>query len=199
MPLWVKICGVTVASDASAAVDCGADAIGVNFFPRSKRFCSLAQAVEVIRAVPSGFPVYGVFVDASRDYIERMVRDSGINALQFHGGESEEIVSSWDLPVIRALPTVSREAARQALCGSGSYRVLLDSAAGGGSGILIEESVLEGLDLASAILAGGLTADNVADIVARFAPYGVDCAGGVERSPGLKDVRLMRKFIDNAR
>jgi phosphoribosylanthranilate isomerase len=79
------------------------------------------------------------------------------------------------------------------------YRLLVDNAAGGGSGKTVDAAILDGLDLADAIVAGGLTPANVAATVARLRPFGVDTAGGVESAPGIKDARLIEAFVRAAR
>jgi phosphoribosylanthranilate isomerase len=86
-----------------------------------------------------------------------------------------------------------------ALLQARAYRLLLDSSAGGGSGTRFDEALIRGLDLSAAIVAGGLTPANVAGIVHRLGPWGVDVAGGVEIAPGKKDPALIREFIRNAR
>lgn len=206
MSVWVKICGVTRVEDALAAFGAGADAIGINFWPRSKRYCPPQQAREIVAALPAGCLVYGVFVDASRADIGKVAAEVGLGGVQLHGSEAESEARRWALPVLRAIGATSRAAVVQALeaaaaasQGQGGYRVLIDNAAGGGSGRLVDPDVLAGLDLSRAILAGGLTPANVSDIVARFAPFGVDTAGGVEAAAGIKDPRLIEEFIAHAR
>ncbi|MFN2376817.1 MAG: N-(5'-phosphoribosyl)anthranilate isomerase [Candidatus Binatia bacterium] len=199
MATWVKICGVTRAADALAAFECGADAIGINFWPGSKRYCERSRARDLVAALPSASLVYGVFVGATRAEISAIVREVGLTGVQFHGGEAEEEAEGWDLPVIRAVAATSREAVSSALAARATYRVLVDHAAGGGSGLTVDTALLDGLDLSRAVLAGGLTPHNVAASVARLRPFGVDTAGGVETAPGIKDARLIEAFIRNAR
>ena len=214
MTTWVKICGVTRLDDARAAFDAGADAIGINFWPRSKRYCEPPRARGIVAGLAPGALVYGVFVGASRDEIAAVVRDVGLTGVQFHGGEPASDAEGWDLPVIRAVAATSREAVSAALetgdryrfpkaeigtCPRFPYRVLVDNAAGGGSGQTVDAALLDGMDLREAILAGGLTPENVAATVARFRPFGVDTAGGVETAPGIKDARRIDAFVREAR
>lgn len=213
---WVKICGVTRVEDARVAFECGADAIGLNFWPGSKRFCSIDRARGIVADVGPGVLVFGVFVRASRAEIERTVREVGLTGVQFHGEEPLAEAEGWSLPVIRAVGAAGRSVVARALAeadvrddarGTGldatprwsGHRLLLDNASGGGSGVEVEASVLEGFDLRRTVVAGGLTADNVAAIVRRLSPFGVDTAGGVEASPGIKDAHRIEAFVREAR
>ncbi len=203
MPMWVKICGITRPQDARAAFDAGADAIGINFWSGSRRYCRPEAAREIVSALRAGELAFGVFVRAPRDEVRRIVDDVGLGGVQFHGGESTDDVAGWNLPTIRAVAVADRLAAEAALAmrdrfletrGTG-YRLLVDHGSGGGSGLAIDDEMLDGLDLADTILAGGLTPRNVADRVARFRPFGVDTAGGVETAPGIKDEGAIAEFI----
>lgn len=214
MSTWVKICGITRLEDARAAFDAGADAIGINFWPSSKRYCEPARARDIVAGLDAGALVYGVFVRHTREQIATTVAEVGLGGVQLHGGEPESECEGWNLPVIRAVAATSREAVVSALGKSGTgtdfretqksvpvpeVRVLVDNAAGGGSGMVVETELLDGIDLGGAILAGGLTPANVAATVARFRPFGVDTAGGVETAPGIKDARRIEAFIREAR
>jgi phosphoribosylanthranilate isomerase len=195
---WVKICGITRVGDAEAAVEAGADAIGINFVARSPRCCAHPDAARIVEAVGDAVAVYGVFANAGRGRIEETVRRVGLHGVQFHGAESDEEMSGWDVPVIRAIAVDSAETARRALAAARGYRVLLDSPRGGGSGKRFDVRFVRGFDLSEAIVAGGLTPENVAEVVRQLAPWGVDTAGGVERAPGIKDRRLIEEFIEHA-
>ena len=199
MCTWVKICGVTRPVDAVDARLAGADAIGINFCERSSRFCSDPLAAEVVAALPRGFPVYGVFVDAGRNRVRQVLAETGINGLQFHGDETDEDVSGWEVPVIRAVKAADRPSVEAALAAKREAVLLLDSPLGGGSGQQIDSALLDGLDLSRTVLAGGLDAANVAGLVRARRPWGVDCAGGVESGAGVKDRKLMTEFVNNAR
>ncbi len=208
MRLWVKICGVRGADTARACVQAGADAIGVNFYEKSVRHATLEQAAEVVDALPEDFPVYGVFVDTPRKEIEGVIGVTGIRGLQFHGSESLTDVLEWDLPVIFARRVIEPfdDNLREVLSDPARYRdklrVLLDGPGGGGGGCRFDAGILarNGYeDLSECIVAGGLTAANVAAAVHDLRPFGVDTAGGVETAPGMKDAGLIREFVDHAR
>src|SRR5262245_31563906 len=115
MATWVKICGVTRPEDARAAFDSGADAIGINFWPHSKRYCEPSRARDVVAALRPGELAYGVFVNETREDIARLVREVGLGGLQLHGNESPSDAEGWEVPVIRAVPATSREDLREAI------------------------------------------------------------------------------------
>src|SRR5437588_702713 len=98
----VKICGVTRLEDALAAVECGADFIGVNFYAPSPRSISPAAARVIADGVRGKARVVGVFVNADRDFVQRTQDDVGLELLQFHGDEDESMLTGWSIPVIRA-------------------------------------------------------------------------------------------------
>lgn len=197
----VKICGITRVGDALAAIDAGADLLGLNFYPGSKRVVSTARAAEIVGAVAGRVPVVGVFVNASRQEIQRVRRQVALGVLQLHGEESPEFCQAWDLPVIKAFrlrgPGLAEEACRYDV-----KWVLADAyveGEHGGTGCRLPIEWVAGLDPGRLILAGGLRPDNVREVLGRLRPYGVDVASGVESAPGLKDERLIRRFIENVR
>ncbi len=205
MKLWVKICGVRSVKDALRAAEAGADAIGVNFFRSSPRRCAPETAARIAAAVGRRIEVIGVFVDAEVDEIVDQVVRLGLTGAQLHGDHSAQDaervarVLGPDRRVIRAIRADSRSHVVEALAEARGYRVLLDSPRGGGSGTRFAEDTVAGVDLSAAIVAGGLTPANVARVVARLRPYGVDTASGVERAPGKKDETKVKEFIVNAR
>lgn len=205
MTTWTKICGITRVEDALAAITAGADAIGVNFCPVSRRACTLSGAREIVDAVGDRGVVYGVCVDLSRTAIERVVAQTGITGIQLHGSEAPELSFGWPLPVIRAVAVRDRHQVTGAIervaqsRDASNIRVLLDNPRGGGSGHRFNEAAVVGVALTETIVAGGLNPANVRDIVARLRPWGVDTAGGVESRPGIKDANLIKEFIDHAR
>jgi phosphoribosylanthranilate isomerase len=207
MGTWVKICGITRADDARAAFDAGADAIGINFWPGSRRCCSVDAARAIVDATGPDALVFGVFVEGSREQILSVVREAGLSGVQLHGGQGAGDACDWGLPTILAVAATSRAAVERAVRErseatrreADAYRLLVDHGSGGGSGLAVDESLLAGLDLADAVLAGGLTPGNVAARVARLRPFGVDVAGGVESAPGVKDHRAIAEFVRVAR
>jgi phosphoribosylanthranilate isomerase len=199
MTVRVKICGVTRADDAVASIEAGADLIGLNFFAASPRYLSVEGARVVREAIGRRIKVVGVFVNASRDYVDERLRALSLDLLQFSGDETDAMLSGWPVPVIAAHKVKAGEAGRVATRGADFILVdTFDSKLYGGTGSRISIEQLRSLDTSRAFIAGGLTPDNVADVAALL-PYGVDCASGVESSPGVKDHIKLRSFVANAK
>jgi phosphoribosylanthranilate isomerase len=201
MTVAVKICGITRREDALAAVDCGADAVGFNFWPHSARFCDHNVAAKIIAALPGSVCKVGVFVDESPSRINAVARDIGLTAVQLHGDESARDCASCELPVIKVIP-VSGPLCAEDLGGFDVAAFLFDSSIDGrgGSGVAFDWRWVARLALATpVVLAGGLTPANVAAAVATVSPAAVDVASGVESSPGIKDHEAIAAFIAAAR
>ncbi len=201
MSVRVKICAVTTPDDAAAAVDAGADLIGLNFVPGTPRVLTLREAEAISDRVAGSVERVAVFRDANTHDIDRVLRRVDLERVQLHGSETPEEVDEVDLPTIKALRGVDHEAA-EAYPGS---LLLLDhptEEAGSGqawawseAGVLIEE----GFDV---ILAGGLSPENVGEAlrsVGDLLPWGVDVASGVEAEKRVKSIEKMRAFVKAVR
>jgi phosphoribosylanthranilate isomerase len=207
----VKICGVTTESDARQAALLGADAIGLNCYQNSPRYVEEKSAQLILRELPPFFAAAGIFVDEPmRTVFERLASLPRISIIQWHGRD-REMCDCYPFHLIAAFPVrdeVSLQAIQRYLnaCRASNClpsALLLDShVAGqhGGTGQKAPWHLLEtfrpGVPI---ILAGGLTADNVAEAIHIVRPYGVDVASGVEIAPGRKDAEKMRRFLGNAR
>jgi phosphoribosylanthranilate isomerase len=199
MSVRVKICGVTRAEDAVASIEAGADLIGLNFFAPSPRYLSIERARIVREAIGKRIKVVGVFVNASRDYVDERLQALGLDMLQFSGDEDDAMLTGWPVPVITAYRVKTGEPGRVGARAADFILVdAFDSKLYGGTGSRVSLEQLRGLDTSRAFIAGGLTPDNVADVAALL-PYGVDCASGVESSPGVKDHAKVRSFVANAK
>ncbi len=199
--LKVKICGITRLEDALAAVRLGADALGFNFWPRSKRYLPPAQARAIVQRLPPLVTAVGVFVDPTRDEVRAAVETSGVVMAQLHGDEPPALCLSLPVPVLKAIRVVDGNS----LAALASYEVrgfVLDtpSPGYGGSGKTFEWGlVAEVTRELPVVLAGGLTPENVGDAVRTLRPWAVDVASGVESAPGIKDPEKMRRFLEAAR
>lgn len=209
----VKICGVTTPADAAFAADCGADAVGLNFYPKSPRFLTRDQTEAILRELPPFTTAVGVFVDVPLNRI----LDISIVADEFHLRTIQTHFSSRPpvtflklahVPAFRVKDAESLDFVRQfvatsAESGRAPAAVLLDSYVEGefgGTGRRAPWDLLAGFDPGvPVILAGGLTPDNVADAIRIVRPWGVDVASGVESSPGQKDPGKVRAFIQAAK
>jgi len=195
--MFVKICGLTNEEDAVHAAAAGATALGVIFAPASPRCVTADRARDIVEAVPDDVPVVGVFVDAPLDEIVAVVAHTGIRVVQLHGDEPEGYAAALKMPLLRAAGV------DVALDAWPTATLLLDAIttdARGGTGTRVD------WDRAGAIarqrktiLAGGLTADNVAEAIASVRPFGVDVSSGVEASLGRKDHDKVARFLDQAR
>jgi phosphoribosylanthranilate isomerase len=200
----VKICGITRADEARAIVDAGADALGINFWPHSKRFIALADATPWLRELAGTVPRVAVTVNASDDELRAFLDSGVIDWIQLHGDETPDRVESLtqqSFPVFKAMGVRDRTS----LTAAADYdcpTLLLDAYAPneyGGSGETMDwalgaEAVQQWPDR-QIVLAGGLTPENVAAAVSQVRPAGVDVASGVESSPGRKDLEKVRAFI----
>jgi len=199
MTVRVKICGVTRAEDAEAAIAAGADFIGLNFYEKSPRYLTIERARVVRDAIGSRAQFVGIFVNAPRDYIEERRRALELDLLQFSGDEDATAIAGWPVPVIAAIRIKPGDAID--LAARKSDYVLLDAFSAekyGGTGSRLEPARLRGLDLSRVLIAGGLTPGNVAEVAA-LNPFAVDCASGVESAPGIKNHEKLRSFIANAK
>ncbi len=210
----VKICGITMAVDALAAAQAGADAVGLNFFAGSKRFVTLERAREIVEPLPPRVAKVGVFVNAEEDAVRQTFESLGLDAVQLHGDEPPEFLARLaDLPLLRAFRLDARGFepvdAYLAVCadlGALPRMILLDAHVPGrygGTGARLDWRAL-GTAVASAdrppiALAGGLTPGNVATAIHAARPAAVDTAGGVEYAPGKKDHTLLAAFVAAAR
>jgi phosphoribosylanthranilate isomerase len=193
----IKICGITHPDDAQAAVDAGADLIGLNFVPGSPRALDLRTAESITERVAGQVERVAVFQDAEDAEITRVTRRIELERLQFHGDETEEQCEAVDLPVIKALRGADVDAAEE----FPATVLLLDHPSkGGGSGVAWDWSdagklIERGFDV---VLAGGLTADNVGEAISGVGdifPWGVDVTSGVETDGTRKSAEAIQAFI----
>lgn len=195
----VKICGITRLEDAQAAVAAGADALGFVFYAPSPRSVEVEQAAKIIAALPAFVTTTALFVDAERDFIDRVINETRIDLLQFHGNETEEFCSSFSRPYIKAIrmkPGV--DLATEVGAFASSQAILLDAyrpGVPGGTGEVFDWDRIPKPHPAPIILAGGLAAENVAEAIKTVNPYAVDISGGVEQSKGIKDAVKIEQFM----
>jgi phosphoribosylanthranilate isomerase len=203
--VFVKICGITSPADALAAVEAGADAVGLVFWPGSPRAVTTDKAREVAAELPPFVVKVGVFVDAGHDEMARVADAVGLDLLQLHGGEPPEALPGLPRRVLKAIAVgegfVAADALRYEADAAG---LLLDThteSTPGGTGRVFDWSLARAVRERSRflVLAGGLSADNVAAAIAAVRPHGVDASSGLERAPGKKDHARVRAFVDAVR
>jgi phosphoribosylanthranilate isomerase len=196
--VFVKICGITRVADALAAEEAGADAIGLNFWPGSKRHVTPDAAAAIVRELPPALRRFGVFVNPTADEVSRAFDAGLIDIAQLHGNETVAFCAQLGRPWMKALRL--RDLGQ--LDGWKSDLVLVDADAPGygGSGVTADWSLARAAAQSRrVILAGGLRPDNVAAAIAAVWPFGVDVASGVESAPGMKDARKIAAFVAAAR
>jgi len=201
----VKICGVTNRADAEAAIETGADALGFNFCAIGKRYVDLECERDWIRQLPAEIARIAVVVNLDLAEAEHLLLDDLFDALQLHGDESPPYCASLAaagkplLKVLRVKGYADLEHGWQYPV----FGLVLDSYREnefGGTGHSFDWTLLESINLEKpVILAGGLTPENVADVVRAVRPYAVDVASGVELNPRTKDKKKMQDFIAAAK
>lgn len=194
-----KICGITRIEDALAAVEAGADAIGLVFYGKSPRAVSIEQAAVILQALPPFVTSVGLFVDMPRDELQQLLQRLPLDLLQFHGDESPADCEGHGRPYIKALRVRPGEDVAAAMAPyAGARGILLDTfveGVPGGTGASFDWSLVPENAAKPIILAGGLDAGNVATAIRQVRPYAVDVSGGVEANKGIKDAGKIRAFV----
>lgn len=214
----VKICGITNEHDAQAAVHLGADMLGFNFYLRSPRYINLEAAARLSKALRRQFDdqcplLIGVFVDVTVDVITRTIQEVGLDAAQLSGDESIQLLKELRGRAFKAIRPPSPTQAADDLDYYAPLfpedqrlpSILVDAyhpELYGGTG----ETAAKEIALAvrnrvpRLMLAGGLSAENVAEHIKEVRPWGVDVASGVEEDqPGIKSIHKMGMFIEAAK
>lgn len=198
----IKICGITRPEDARAAVELGADALGLVFYPPSPRCVSVGQAREIARAVPPFVTLVGLFVNETEDAVHRMLENVPLQLLQFHGDENEEYCRVFGRPYIKAARVrPGLDLVKYADTYPTAQGMLLDAFAEGygGSGKTFDWSLIPARLSLPMILSGGLDANNVTEAVRKLRPWAVDVSSGVEAARGIKDAQKIAAFIAGVR
>lgn len=195
----VKICGMTRAEDVREAVRLGADAIGFVLWAGSPRAIGTAEAARIAATMPPFVTRVGVFVNATPADVARAVLEIGLDVVQLHGDEDVEAYRQVAARMIKAVAPDTRLAVADALRLPADVGLLIDAQDAekrGGTGRLGHWAhAAEIARSRPVILAGGLTAGNVAEAIAAVRPWGVDVSSGVEDAPGIKSPRRLREFL----
>ncbi len=216
MTFRIKICGITSVEDALAAVDAGADAIGLNFYAGSPRCTNIREANRIADALEGDAVRVAVFVNETAQAIRHICAETEILRVQLHGDETSAFVAALqsEFQIIRArrldehgMSAIQEDiASSRAVNGLAPTAVLIDAAAAGqygGTGKSVDwqrvANYEQWLGKIPLILAGGLKPENVAEAIHIVRPQAVDVASGVESSPGKKDAKKMRDFVAAAR
>ncbi len=198
----VKICGITREEDALAAVEIGVDALGFNFYPKSKRVVRLEEIAGWVMKLPPDIGRVAVVVQPPEDLLEELETSGIFHALQFHGGEEPEFCARRGSAFyVKARPVSDGESADGAIADPAPCLLLDAHAPGefGGTGRVIDWSLAARVAADAGrpvVLSGGLNPGNVAEAVRRVRPTAVDTASGVESAPGIKDSAKMRILVE---
>jgi len=198
-----KICGLTRNADAMLAAELGADAIGLVFYPPSKRSLKPTQAREVVAGLPAFVSRVALFVDPDADAVNEVLASLHVDCLQFHGSETADFCASFGVPYMKALRMRPGVDALASINGyPDASAILLDAyeaGMAGGTGKRFDWALaVECVQRSSVaiVLAGGLSADNLEQAMTQVCPWALDVSSGVEAQPGIKDAALMQQFFN---
>ena len=198
----VKVCGITNYEDAAAAMDMGADMLGFNFYPKSPRYLTPQQAVQIIDRLPGYVDTAGVFVNASLEQINEAKNICQLDWIQLHGDEDADfcrLFLSHNVKTMKAI-RVKDQTDIQKADSFFTDAILLDAFDPnkyGGTGLTFDWNVIGHMNK-RVFLAGGINPDNAADAV-KLGVYGIDVCSGVEAEPGKKDHDKMKELFENIR
>lgn len=201
----VKICGITNLEDALAAVEAGADALGLNFYRRSPRYVAPEEARRITPLLPQGVLKVGVFVNEDEpEQVARIADEVGLTAVQLHGDESPEYCRALRGRFVIKAVRAGRDFEPESVCSYEADAILLDAFSEkerGGTGRVVDWSVARRVRelVPRLFLAGGLAPENVAAAIDAVGPYAVDACSLLESAPGRKDPERLRAFVAAAR
>lgn len=194
----IKICGLTRSEDVLAAVNAGADAIGLVFYPPSPRYVSIEQAQRLAQDVPPFVSLVGLFVNAAPEEVHAVLAAVPLTLLQFHGDEDEAYCRQFDRPYIKAARVQPGLNLLEYAASFPSARGLLLDAfveGYGGGGKTFDWSLIPSHLSLPVILSGGLEPANVTAAIEAVKPAAVDVSSGVEQAKGIKDAGKITAFI----
>jgi len=198
----IKICGLTRLEDVQVAVESGADAIGLVFYPPSPRYVDLPTAAMLARAIPPFVCIVGLFVNADAATVNETLAAVPLHVLQFHGDENEGYCRQFNRPYLKAARVKPEmDLLQYAASFPSAQAILLDAFVEGygGGGKVFDWSQIPPALAKSIVLSGGLDAGNVGEAIARVRPAAVDVSSGVEAAKGIKDAGKIRAFVGAVR
>lgn len=195
----VKICGITNFEDALLCEEFGADALGFIFYDKSERYIEPQLAKDIIkRLLPFTIKV-GVFVNESTEKINSISKSIGLNIVQLHGDEPQNVLSEIDLPVIKAF-RIKQDFEFNILNQFTNCSFLLDTYSDsslGGTGKTFDWNIIPEQYRNKIILSGGVSSSNIQEIFSKIKPYAVDVSSSVEKYPGKKSAEKLTDFFYN--
>ena len=196
----IKICGMTRLEDAEIAASCGADAIGMIFYPKSPRYVDLNQAKKIAQSIQPFVTTVAVVVDPDENFINEINNLGVIDRIQYHSDETPDFCEKSGVPYYKVL-RVNSQTDIKSLANhyKSASAMMLDTyikGKPGGTGQTFDWSVLQNINIEKPlILAGGLNPENIYQAVLTVKPYAIDLASGVEIKPGIKDAVKIKETI----
>ena len=195
----MKICGITRPADAIAAVDAGADAIGLNFVPTSRRCVDIEVARTILAIVPDHIMTVGIFRNHQASEVLDITGELRLKAAQLHGDEPPQVTAAVAAGVETVIKVVAAGSRAVRCIDEHDADIIMLDSPDPGSGVPSDWSLVgELVTNHKILLAGGLRPDNVAEAIRRVRPWGVDVASGVEAACGHKDSNAIARFVHEA-
>lgn len=204
----VKICGLSTPDALTAAIDGGADFVGLVFYEASPRHLKIEVAAYLAKQIPKTVEAVGLFVNPSDEYLTQVLNDVPLTMIQLHGDETVErvrqVTEKFKLPVIKALPIETADDLQNIKPYDGIADWLLFDAKAeklpGGNGIAFDWNILKDYQGTSPwMLAGGLTPHNIREALNILSPHVLDVSSGVESAAGVKDTDKIHSFLNAAK
>lgn len=192
MNIKVKICGIRSLEIAEAAIMAGADFLGFNFVPASKRYISPSDAAKIIRVIERKVKIVGIFQNARINEVNKIASGLELDYIQLHGNENNEYINKVGLPVIKFITLDDQPEKIRA-----DYFLLDRPKREKGKMVDLEKAHILAASF-PLFYAGGLTPDNVSMVIKRVTPFAVDVASGIETN-GIQDINKIKEFVKNAK
>jgi len=210
MTTKVKICGLKTENEVKAAVEYGADYIGVVFFHKSPRNITAKQAFQITKGLTKNVKKVAVVVDSTDAELDNIVNEFKPDYIQCHGSETSDrikkIKDKYKTGVIKAIAVRCSDDVVKAMDYADVADMILfdakvpDAPLPGGNGLSFDWNLLKGREFRSPwILSGGLNVQNVQEAIKISGAKEVDVSSSVESEPGVKDIGLIQDFIKNAK
>ena len=201
--MQVKICGITSSEDARAAVDAGADAIGLIFYQGSKRCIDERLAAEIVSLLPPYTSINALFVNPTEAEVRKVLSTVDVSQIQFHGEEPPAFCEDFGRPYVKSIPVVDTTRMHALVADHTNARAYLFDThvpgEHGGTGKTFDWTKMPEKNIGHRILAGGLDTENVAKAIRIADPDAVDISSGVESQPGIKNHETLKRFIAAAK
>lgn len=201
--MQVKICGITNSEDARAAVDAGADAIGLIFYQGSKRCIDERLAAEIVSLLPPYTSINALFVNPTEAEVRKVLSTVDVSQIQFHGEEPPAFCEDFGRPYVKSIPVVDTTRMHALVADHTNARAYLFDThvpgEHGGTGKTFDWTKMPEKNIGHRILAGGLDTENVAKAIRIADPDAVDVSSGVESQPGIKNHETLKRFIAAAK